>query len=133
MSTLGRVGVSVPTPGTTKARETPIDPGDLRIRKLEQKNDADTLRDKAFVTGTTDATRPKGSPLTDGITLAAGAAVEVAHGLGHAATGFLPIVTGDAIGSLTNDVANLSKGLEKTHIRIKNTGGSTVKFKALVV
>jgi hypothetical protein len=133
MSTLGRVGVSVPTPGTTQARETPVDPSAMRIVRLEQKSDADALRDKAFITGTSDTTRPKGSPLTDGITLAAGASIELAHGLGRAAIGFVPVCSGDAVGSLINDVANLSKGLEKTHIRIKNTGAGSVKFKVMVV
>lgn len=131
MPTIGRIGVSFPTPAATGGRE--VDPSALRLRKLEQKNDADKLRDQAFITGTKDSTRPPGSPLTDGITLQAGATIELAHGLGRQANGIVPIITAGATSALTNDVANISKGLEKTHVRVKNTGGSPVTFKLRVV
>jgi hypothetical protein len=133
VSSLGRVGVSPPAPGTQQARETPLDTRGLRVLKLQQKNDADPLRDKRYISGVVDPTRAAGSPLTDGIAFTAGQAIELAHGLGRAAQGF--IVTDCQVGAhgLVNDKPNLTKGLEKTHIRLKNTALVTTVVKVQVV
>ena len=127
MSTAGRVGISVPGP-----TELPLDTASRLLRKLEAKTDAAPSRDAVQVSGTVDTTRPKGAPLTTGITLLAGASVNIAHGLGRVPIGFIPIVmTSSApstLAGLQNDTATLAADVQKTYGRITNTGGSTVVF-----
>lgn len=131
MSLLGKIGLSTPYP----ADKPGIDVPQLQIDRFVRKADADPIRDKALVTGTTDTTRALGSPLTDGITLAAGASVNIPHNLGRKAAGFIPLICpdGGGVGSLIYDQANLSSDLRDTHIRVKNAGGASCTFKALVL
>lgn len=133
MSVLGRVGITLePPPQRASDQGT-----GAQKTKVQQKLDKDPIGDRAAVTGVADASlprQPSGQPgQTIGITFAAGQAIEIAHGLGRAATGFLVKDAQLSAPALFNDLANLSPGLSKTHIRLKHSGAATTKVSLVVL
>lgn len=58
------------------------------------------------------------------ITITGSTAVEYAHGLGRAVRGFLVLDTVGNAASLETDQANIPAGLEDTHVRFYNSGGT---------
>lgn len=82
------------------------------------------------VLGVDDSTQFRGQ--TDGISFTAGQAREIKHGLGRRPLGFMIInATGEAP-QLYRDDANLTTGLETSHLRLVRAAGaagtSTVKL-----
>ena len=81
-----------------------------------------------------DPTGPKGAS-TNGITIAAGASLNVAHGLDRAPIGlhFLAVAGGGPIAMLQDDSHLLTKDIQAKQVRVTNSGAAPVTFKMVVV
>lgn len=85
-------------------------------QRIAYRLEAFPLLNGVLIVGVKDATQAGG--VTDGVTVPMNQAVEFFHGLGRVPIGFIVVDVQDNPVVLERDQAGLTKGLEKTHIRL---------------